>query len=523
MNGTRHHALYSGSIGVIDASEGLDYPDGLYKVTQDVEWAEGGDGPIPPKPYCTDYHSSGKLKFAQFKTPYPLSEDLFLVSARTTVNNMIKSAARVLFTQPTPFKLYLMDKHGNCELLYEGGYNILHAQPLRQRVRPPARPHQVQWLGDEEDGKEIAPAVLYSADVYEGMPEEVRGKAKYLRVLEAVQRTFSTGCVDGGGSPFGSGCNEALDLWPAGGNPTANEHDVHWGDGAMLAGPATAIASVTRVKRSLGIVPVAEDGSYYFEAPPGKSLYFQLLNEDHQALHSMRSWVNLMPGEVRGCVGCHEGGSRMFDNWSTFTVSRRPDTIKVEPWGVRTLSYIGDIQPIFDRNCGTCHQGEGKARETLDLTLRPDPKTRWGGIFPEPYITLTTGDNNPPNTARLTHEPRPTIAGNFFVWSLPYQTLAPMTHWSYKSPLINMLKDGKHHDVKLSETDLRKLIVWVDSNCHFRGLEDITDINDPDPNWYSFWPNPPKLKSAPYISHLHRQDKFNSQADRPTLRSKQEK
>jgi len=86
-----------------------------------------------------------------------------------------------------------------------------------------------------------------------------------------------------------------------------------------------------------------------------------------------------------------------------------------------------------------------------------------------------------------------------------------------------MLKDGKHHDVKLSETDLRKLIVWVDSNCHFRGLEDITDINDPDPNWYSFWPNPPKLKSAPYISHLHRQDKFNSQADRPTLRSKQEK
>jgi len=87
FNAMGHHDLYSGSVGVVDTREGLDTPHGLYKVTQDIPWAEGGDGPIKPNPYCEDYHSSGKLKFAQYKSPFPLSEDLFLVSARTIFHN----------------------------------------------------------------------------------------------------------------------------------------------------------------------------------------------------------------------------------------------------------------------------------------------------------------------------------------------------------------------------------------------------------------------------------------------------
>jgi hypothetical protein len=113
---------------------------------------------------------------------------------------------------------------------------------------------------------------------------------------------------------------------------------------------------------------------------------------------------------------------------------------------------------------------------------------------------------------------KPTIAGNFFVWTTPYTTLPPMTRWSYKSPLINMLMDG-HHKVKLTDEEMGKLIVWVDANCHYRGLKDVVEIDDPDSDWFVFWPNPPKLKSAPYINHLYKQDEFNSQADRPTLRS----
>ena len=514
FNAMGHHDLYSGSVGVVDTGEGLDTPHGLYKVTQDIPWAEGGDGPIKPNPYCEDYHSSGKLKFAQYKSPFPLSEDLFLVSARTIFHN----ASAVAFGQPSLFKLYLMDKYGNHELIYSGTYNVFHAQPIRKRMRPHTKPSMVQWPGAEKDGAELARGILFSADVYEGLSGEMRGKGKYLRVLEAVQRTYTAGCVDGGGSPFGSGRNEALDRWKMGGNPQRKEVDNAWGDGAVLAGPAIAIASNTRMKRNLGTVPIAEDGSFCFYAPPGKAIYFQLLDENKRVLHSMRSWVNLMPGEKRGCVGCHEGRRNATAN----NTARMPDVITPPSWGVQTLSYVHDIQPIFDKNCAKCHQGEGKAREKLDLTLRPDPRGRWGGIFPEPYITLTCGDNAVSNSTYMPtpSATRPTIAGNFFIWASPYTTIPPMTRWSYKSKLINMHLHGEHNDVKLSEEELGKLITWVDTNCHFRGLKDIIEINDPDADWFVYWPNPPKLKSAPYVNHSYKQDEFNSQADRPTLNSK---
>ena len=83
-----------------------------------------------------------------------------------------------------------------------------------------------------------------------------------------------------------------------------------------------------------------------------------------------------------------------------------------------------------------------------------------------------------------------------------------------------MLIDGKHNKVKLTEEEMGKLMVWVDTNCHFRNLKDVLDIDDPDPDWFAFRTNPPKLKSAPYVNHLYTQDEFNSQADRTTLRSK---
>ena len=527
---TGHHDRYAGSIGVVDNRQGMDAPDGLYKVTQDVRWAEGGDGPanVHPKPYCDDYHSSGKLKHAQYKSPYPLSEDLFLVSARTKYDNRPMGYYDWdTFHQPSLFKLYLMDKYGNHELIYSGTYNILHAQPVKSKTPPAVKPSMVQWPGEEKDGNPVASAVLYCGDVYEGMPKEIHGKAKHLRIIEAVQRTYTTGCVDGGGSPFGSTENEALDLWKKGGNPERKEVDIFDGDGAILAGPAIAILSNTRIKRVLGTVPISDDGSYYFNAPPGKAIYFQLLDEKKRVLQSMRSWVNLMPGERRGCVGCHEGRSNAPAK--AFKFNTKPDEIKPPSWGVKTLSYVSDIQPIFEKNCAQCHMGQGKARENLDLTLRPDKHNRWGGIFPEPYITLTTKGASAGHYGvwingvdyGMRETPKRTItssiAGNFSIWSSSYRTLPPMTYWSYKSPLINMLMDG-HNKVKLTDEEMDKLIAWVDTNCHFRGLNDILDIDDPDSDWFVFRTNPPKLGSAPYVNHLYKQDEFNSQADRPTLR-----
>jgi len=53
-------------------------------------------------------------------------------------------------------------------------------------------------------------------------------------------------------------------------------------------------------------VPIEADGSVSFHAPSGIPLHFQLLDERQRALQTMRSFVNVMPGERRGCLGCHE-------------------------------------------------------------------------------------------------------------------------------------------------------------------------------------------------------------------------
>ena len=84
-----------------------------------------GQGPIPPEdPAESDhYHASGK--YTGYKTPYPLSEEDFLVSARGQGNR---------------FRLYLMDVHGNREVIYEGAHNVLHAIPVKRRPVPQAAP-----------------------------------------------------------------------------------------------------------------------------------------------------------------------------------------------------------------------------------------------------------------------------------------------------------------------------------------------------------------------------------------------
>ena len=56
----------------------------------------------------------------------------------------------------------------------------------------------------------------------------------------------------------------------------------------------------------LGTVPVEADGSAYFEAPAGKAIYFQALDEQGMAVQSMRSATYVHPGEQLTCQGCHE-------------------------------------------------------------------------------------------------------------------------------------------------------------------------------------------------------------------------
>ena len=174
FSGVGHHDWWSGSIGIVDPDKGRDFPHGLTKVTADLRWPEVS---TPPQdtPEAADYHASGR--FTGYKTAYPLSEEDFLVSARGAGNK---------------FRLYLMDVHGNRDLIYEGVYNVWHAMPVKPRPMPPQQPDRVAWPGTGKDRKPVEPGVFYSADVYQGVPEIPRGMVKYLRVFQLDYKTYST-------------------------------------------------------------------------------------------------------------------------------------------------------------------------------------------------------------------------------------------------------------------------------------------------------------------------------------------
>ncbi|VGO13627.1 hypothetical protein PDESU_02184 [Pontiella desulfatans] len=481
--GQGHHRVFSGSLGVINLSEGREHPDGIYKITADVGWPETGD-PKPPHPtYSPNYHASGN--YGAYKTPYPIGENDFLVSIRSGKVDSGGNRVSVF----NPFSLYLMDMDGNRELIYRGNHNILYAMPLKPRTVPPMRADTVDWPNKGEPAKD---GVLYSADVYEGIDEDLpRGTAKYLRIIEMDSKTYTS-------------------------MVKSFRH----------SGPAVSIIQEDGVKRILGTVPVEEDGSVHFKVPSGKALHFQLLDEDYRCLQIMRSFTGVMPGETRGCLGCHEQNNRtpVAFKASSKALRRAPSEITPPPWGPVSISYERFAQPVLDKYCGSCHQGDKnpKARKVLDLTLRggvPElgvPEELWP--FKEPYLTLVgptwyrgqkevkDGKHRAQHPPVKTDAPGAGIAGALQVEAdngmFNVQLLKPRTMLSYTSPLINMVREGTHKDIKIEGEDLRRLMAWVDANCVYRGDEEIRMIPDPVGSEFERFAVKPTIKTAPVIDRL---------------------
>jgi hypothetical protein len=487
FSGQGHHNVYWGSLGIVDPKKGRNYPDGLTKVTQDVRWCEVGDGP-EERPETTSYHTSGAYR--GYKSPYPLSDELFLVSARASGRS-------------SKFKLFLMDIYGNRELIYESAFHALYGLPIRPRKAPPVIPDRVEWAGAQRDRRKIKPGVFFCADVYQGAPKILQNKAKYLRVIQLDWNTATLG-------------KKLQDVK----NPRGRPH--------LHVGPVVSLAVNDGVKHVLGTVPVKKDGSVYFEAPPCQSLHFQLLDEHHRTLQTMRSFTNVMPGELRGCVGCHEDQDLAPTARSGPPMKGPPAKLTPYPWGSGySFGYERDVQPILDKYCGKCHQGKGKGRKKLDMTLRPSKDM---GVFPEPYVTLVLGDKRKTGGG-FVRSAEGGAAGTILAEVQPwrpqdYRTTAPMTAMSYKSKLVANATSGKHNKVKVDSLSGLKLIMWVDLLCPYRGEKELRAMADPDPNdpmfkrsnyppsdvtitdVYAQSPYRPRMATAPIVNRAYRQDEF---------------
>jgi hypothetical protein len=452
--GVGHHNVVTGCIGLLDVSRGLQWPDGITKITKEIPWPEVGE-PEGGSPIASPrYHSSGGLW--SVRSPYPLGPEDFLVSAART--------------QGGDFALFLMDIHGNRELLYAGQQTVWYAQPLRPRTPPPAIPNRVAWLGA---GEKPQGGVLFSPNVYSGVEGLPTGTVKFLRVIEMDAKTYSMG----------------FKSW-------------------RHSGPAISVIQEDGVKRILGTVPVQPDGSVAFRVPAGRALHFQLLDERGRCVQIMRSFTGVMPGETRGCLGCHALHTATPDiHRNALALRGAPADLTPPPWGAGTsVSYERFCQPVLDRHCGQCHQGNGKARAKLDLTLRggvpekgiADPQL-WP--FKEPYMTLVGpawGGPKPEGKGAALG-----LAGCLNVEvNHQYGPLQPLTMLSSTSRLIDLVTSGKHHQVKVEGEDLLRLIAWVDCNCVYRGDEEVRQIPDPPPEVANHFPVPVKTRTAPHIERL---------------------
>ena len=446
FTGSAHHNWFSGSVGIIDPDGGSNFPYGLTKVTAETPWPECGNGPVDPVE-SPDYHTSGV--YAAYDSPYPLGERDFLVSAN----------------REGKFVLYLMDTSGNRELIHEGVYNASLAQPLRPRPRPPVLSDRVAWPTRQERATP-RPGVIFSGDVYQGAPPELRGRARFLRVMHIDEKTYT-----------------------------------YWYKRPYIStGPVVSAVQSEGVKRILGTVPIEADGSVSFEVPPSIALHFQLLDENQRALQTMRSFVGVMPGERRGCLGCHESHSRApVVEGKRMAFLHEPRTITPPPWSDTTVSYPRYVQPVLDRYCLKCHGGDGEAKKVLDLTFRPGPE-----VFSEPYLTLIGRPTwGAPYEAPANPPPGFGIADMIMVEAFhpvnpaAYVTTPPMTRLSYASRLIALCASGTHHGVKVDPVSLLRLIVWVDAMCPYKGDEEIRELDDPVFQGVDWLAIRPLIKTAP--------------------------
>ncbi len=205
------------------------------------------------------------------------------------------------------------------------------------------------------------------------------------------------------------------------------------------------------LERILGTVPVAPDGSAYFEVPALRSVFFVALDENDLAVKRMQSFTSVQPGEVMSCVGCHEHRAQTPRAEFRRPLAARQPPARIEPIaGVpEVFDFPRDVQPILDALCTDCHGYEKTARggpRAGRLILTGDH----GPLFSHSYYMLTI--------ARLVADGR----------NQPRSNYPPRALGSSASRLLTLV-DGSHYDVKATPDQKNKLRLWIESAAAYPG------------------------------------------------------
>ena len=319
----------------------------------------------------------------QFIKPSPLNDTYFLVAAKLDKNDL--------------WGIYLVDKFDNVTCLHKmEGEGYISPIAVRKTVTPPAIPDRVK-LDDKQ-------ATVFIQDIYEGegLKGIPRGTVKSLR-LHAYEYAYVQ---------------------------TQSDHNWH------------GIQSGWDIKRMLGTVPVEEDGSVIFKIPANTPVSIQPLDKDGVAVQWMRSWLTGQPGEIVSCVGCHEDQNQIVIPKRVIASQKAPHALTPPEGGTRSFTFDLEVQPILDRACIACHNGEGKA---FDLRGGKKDGRGYGTSYLNlhPYVHRQGGERD-------------------------MVVLYPYEYHPNTSELVRLLKKG-HYNVQLTDAEWRKIYNWIDYNAPDKG------------------------------------------------------
>ena len=400
-------------IGVVTGHHGLARKGQLvvFDMNKGTHEADGAVQQIPGfgktvEPRVRDRLADGSWPL--YLHPYPLDDTTYIVAMQPDKHSRMG--------------LYLVDRFDNALLLFEeAGCDLIEPLPLRSTPLPPTHPDRIN--------KEDPDATIYIADIYEGpgLKGVPRGEVKKLRLY-----TYTYGFAGQGGLYGVIGMDGPWDM-----------------------------------RRTLGTVPVNPDGSALFKVPANTPIALQPLDSEGKSMQVMRSWFNARNGEFLSCLGCHEDATESPRTGQT----PKPEKIdRITPWrgAYRNFEFEREVQPVLDAYCVSCHNQDD-----------PPPSERFGDKRWKPDLR---GDKLITDwSTKMAGRGPKNLAGKF---SVSYANLhryvrrpgiesdihlsVPMEWHADTTELMLLLSKG-HHNVKLCEEAMDRLVTWIDFNAPFHG------------------------------------------------------
>lgn len=360
-----------------------------------------------------------------YENPWPIDAEHFLVSrAGTVLLRDMDGLAQTTLVRP------------------RDGMGFYSPRPLASRFTPPIRR---SVLPEQPKGEW---ATIFLRNVYVGLESYVKeGEIKEIRVVQEIEKSkFADTKYRAFGFQF----------------------------------PIVSCGATYAPKRVWGHAKVYPDGSAHFKVPSGVPIYFMALDSRGRAVQRMRSFTHLMPGEVQGCVGCHEPRMDAAPlNVRSLAAKQPPQDLTPPEWEKDNpegmgFSYARVVQPVLNKHCTGCHNATAPP-EGLDFT------GDLTDFFSVSYENLARRNSL---SATLSTDPRRIPAGEpepYTKWISTYNgseanilTIEPKAWGSYASTLANLMVSG-HPDrlgrpqVYLTNAERARIFAWIDLNVPYYG------------------------------------------------------